>query len=174
MRAVGGLLISLQLVRERHASSHPPLRVGVQDERHDLHTHVLPADIAWQLPGDITATLSSAGYRTGGLLLAGRKFPRCFSLIPRVVSERSWQCICCDWYTLVSCGDPSVHPWSAPLDVNQAINKVPESGLSIGSGVLLYEQLMRPVANYASLSGAPLPASASRTCWCYSKVTNVW
>lgn len=123
MRAEGGLFISLQLVRERHASSHPPLRVGAQDGRHDLHTHVLPADIAWQLPVDITATLSSAGYRAGGLLLAGRKLQPYFSLIPRVVSKRSGQCICCVWYSSVSCGDPSVHPWSTPLNVNQARNK---------------------------------------------------
>lgn len=52
-----------------------------------------------------TATLSSAVYGTGGLLLAGQKLPRCFSLIPRVVSEGPGQCNCCDWYSSVSCGD---------------------------------------------------------------------
>ena len=53
-----------------------------------------------------TATLSSACYRTGGLPLAGRKLPQCFSLIPRIVSEGPGQCSCCDWYSSVSCGDP--------------------------------------------------------------------
>lgn len=32
MRAEGGLFISPQLVRERHAISHPPRRVGAQDD----------------------------------------------------------------------------------------------------------------------------------------------
>lgn len=32
MRAEGGLFISLQLVHGRRASSHPPRRVGAQDE----------------------------------------------------------------------------------------------------------------------------------------------
>jgi hypothetical protein len=51
-------------------------------------------------------TLSSAVYRTGGLLLACRKLPRCFFLIPRVVSEGPGRCGSCVWYSSVSCGDP--------------------------------------------------------------------
>jgi hypothetical protein len=118
----------------------PATSVGAQDEWHDLHRHVLPADIPRQLPGDILP-LSSAGYRaedccrqveyyiTAKLSLSSTsciRRPRAVQLLRLLQLNIVW------W--------PSVHSWSVPLNANQARNKTSKKVAYLSEAVFqLYE-----------------------------------